>query len=137
MIGRIRRGVSSHHERRARLVGVEERLREVSTILGRELEVSELGSKIQSQVASEMEKTQREYFLRQQLKAIQEELGESEGDNPEISELWERIKKAGPPQDVLTDGVVSLRVPSAFPRHHYPLLPRRRRRERRHHRTHI
>ncbi|HEY8722662.1 MAG TPA: LON peptidase substrate-binding domain-containing protein, partial [Gaiellaceae bacterium] len=56
-------------------VNVELRLRRVSQILNRELEVFELGSKIQSQVQSEMEKGQREYFLRQQLKAIQQELG--------------------------------------------------------------
>ncbi|HWE80338.1 MAG TPA: LON peptidase substrate-binding domain-containing protein, partial [Gaiellaceae bacterium] len=54
---------------------VEQRLRRVSAILSREAEVLELGSKIQSQVQSEMEKGQREYFLRQQLKAIQQELG--------------------------------------------------------------
>src|SRR5882724_12199149 len=58
------------------LTDVGARLREISVILNRELEVVELGSKIQSQVQSEMEKGQREYFLRQQLKAIQEELGE-------------------------------------------------------------
>src|SRR3954468_18180916 len=60
------------------LADVEERLREVSLILNRELEVFELGTKIQSQVQSELEKGQREFFLRQQLKAIQEELGESD-----------------------------------------------------------
>src|SRR5213079_219056 len=56
------------------LVDAEERLREVSKILNRELDVYELGTKIQSQVQSELEKGQREFFLRQQLKAIQEEL---------------------------------------------------------------
>ena len=59
------------------LADVDERLRRIASILNRELEVFELGSKIQSQVESEMEKGQREYFLRQQLKAIQEELGEA------------------------------------------------------------
>src|SRR6266487_3358483 len=54
------------------------RLRQILAILGRELEVVELGSKIQSQVQSEMEKGQREFFLRQQLKAIQDELGEGD-----------------------------------------------------------
>jgi ATP-dependent Lon protease len=49
--------------------------------------VIELGSKIQSQVQSEMEKGQREYFLRQQLKAIQEELGEGDAEQAEINEL--------------------------------------------------
>ena len=57
---------------------VDTRLRAILAILNRELEVVELGSKIQSQVQSEMEKGQREFFLRQQLKAIQEELGEGD-----------------------------------------------------------
>ena len=59
-------------QRLLELVSIEERLREVSLILNRELEVFELGTKIQSQVQSELEKGQREFFLRQQLKAIQE-----------------------------------------------------------------
>src|SRR3954467_4480356 len=72
-------------------VDVEERLRKVSAILNRELEVFELGSKIQSQVQSEMEKGQREYFLRQQLKAIQQELGESDPEQAEVHELREQL----------------------------------------------
>jgi ATP-dependent Lon protease len=67
------------------------RLREISAILNRELEVFELGSKIQSQVQSEMEKGQREFYLRQQLKAIQEELGEGDAEQAEINELRERL----------------------------------------------
>ena len=70
---------------------VEERLRAISAILSRELEVIELGSKIQSQVQSEMEKGQREYFLRQQLKAIQEELGEGDEQQAEVNELRSRL----------------------------------------------
>jgi ATP-dependent Lon protease len=76
-------------------VDVEQRLRMVSGILSRELEVFELGSKIQSQVQSEMEKGQREYFLRQQLKAIQQELGEDDPDQAEIAELRGRIEALG------------------------------------------
>ena len=72
-------------------VNVEKRLRTVSAILGRELEVFELGSKIQSQVQSEMEKGQREYFLRQQLKAIQQELGEDDPEQAEVAELRGRL----------------------------------------------
>ena len=72
-------------------VNVERRLRTVSAILNRELEVFELGSKIQSQVQSEMERGQREYFLRQQLKAIQQELGESDPEQAEVTELRERL----------------------------------------------
>jgi ATP-dependent Lon protease len=76
-------------------IDVEQRLRTVSAILNRELEVFELGSKIQSQVQSEMEKGQREYFLRQQLKAIQQELGEDDPEQAEIAELRERIQALG------------------------------------------
>jgi ATP-dependent Lon protease len=63
------------------------RLRRLSEILARELEVVAIGSKIQSQVQSELDKGQREYFLRQQLKAIQEELGEADEMQAEITEL--------------------------------------------------
>jgi ATP-dependent Lon protease len=80
---------------------VEERLRAVTSILNRELEVFELGSKIQLQVAEELEKGQREYFLRQQMKAIQEELGESSDEQAEINELRARIEAKGLPEDVL------------------------------------
>jgi ATP-dependent Lon protease len=76
-------------------VDVETRLRMVSAILSRELEVFELGSRIQSQVQSEMEKGQREYFLRQQLKAIQAELGEADPEQAELAELRERLATLG------------------------------------------
>src|SRR5262249_51709314 len=72
------------------MIDVEERLRAVSAILNRELEVLELGTRIQSQVQSEMEKGQREFFLRQQLKAIQQELGEGDAEQAEINELRQR-----------------------------------------------
>src|SRR5439155_565981 len=72
-------------------VDVGQRLRQISAILSREVEVFELGSKIQSQVQSEMEKGQREYFLRQQLKAIQDELGEGDPEQAEVKELRERL----------------------------------------------
>jgi ATP-dependent Lon protease len=79
---------------------VEERLRSISGILSRELEVIELGSKIQSQVQSEMEKGQREYFLRQQLKAIQEELGEGDEQQAEVNELRSRLEELDLPEEV-------------------------------------
>jgi ATP-dependent Lon protease len=82
------------------LSDVEERLRRVAAILNRELEVFELGSKIQSQVQSEMEKGQREYFLRQQLKAIQEELGEADEQQAEVNELRERLEQLQLPEEV-------------------------------------
>jgi len=70
---------------------VGKRLRRLSEILARELEVVAIGSKIQSQVQSELDKGQREYFLRQQLKAIQEELGEVDEVQAEIGELREQL----------------------------------------------
>jgi ATP-dependent Lon protease len=78
---------------------VEQRLRELSLILSRELEVFELGTKIQSQVQSELEKGQREYFLRQQLKAIQQELGEGDPEQAELQELRERVEQAELPEE--------------------------------------
>jgi ATP-dependent Lon protease len=80
-------------------VDVTRRLRRLSEILTRELEVVQLGSKIQSQVESEIDKGQREYFLRQQLKAIQDELGEGDEQQAEINELRERIEAAGLPEE--------------------------------------
>src|SRR5436190_1152499 len=63
------------------------------------LEVVQLGSKIQSQVQSEIDKGQREYYLREQLKAIQQELGEGDEQQAEINELRERIEAANLPED--------------------------------------
>ncbi len=78
---------------------VSDRLRDVLRILKRELEVVELGTKIQTQVQSELEKGQREYFLRQQLKAIQEELGEGDEQQAELAELREQIEAKNLPDD--------------------------------------
>jgi ATP-dependent Lon protease len=82
------------------LADVEQRLRELSRVLNRELEVFELGTKIQSQVQSELEKGQREYFLRQQMKAIQEELGEGDPEQAELRELRERVEESDLPEDI-------------------------------------
>jgi ATP-dependent Lon protease len=68
-------------------VDVARRLRRLSEVLARELDVISLGSKIQSQVQAELDQTQREYFLRQQLKAIQDELGEVDEMQAEADEL--------------------------------------------------
>ena len=79
-------------------VDVTKRLRRLTEILARELEVIQLGSKIQSQVQSEIDKGQREYFLREQLKAIQQELGEGDEQQAEIEELRERLAAAELPE---------------------------------------
>ena len=79
---------------------VAKRLRRLSEILARELEVVAIGSKIQSQVQSELEKGQREYFLRQQLKAIQEELGEADEVQAEVNELRDQLAATELPEEV-------------------------------------
>ena len=75
------------------------KLRKVVALLGKELEVLELGRKIQSEAHSEMEKVQREYFLREQLKAIQKELGEQDEQQIEVEELRQKIDAAGMPEE--------------------------------------
>ncbi len=74
---------------------VKDKFRRLMNILNKELEVLELGREIQSQAQSEMEKVQREYFLREQLKAIQRELGEADEQQVEIEEFRTRIDAAG------------------------------------------
>ena len=86
-------------QRLLELTDVEQRLRELSVIMSRELEVFELGTRIQSQVQSELDKGQREYFLRQQLKAIQEELGEGDPEQAELRELRARVEEAELPEE--------------------------------------
>jgi len=76
------------------------RLNQLTTLLNRELEVVHLGSEIQSKVHTALSKSQREYFLREQLKAIQKELGESGESGTEIKELREKIDAAGMPAEV-------------------------------------
>jgi ATP-dependent Lon protease len=96
---------------------VEARLRSVALILNRELEVFELGTKIQTQVQSELEKGQREFYLRQQLKAIQDELGEGDAEQAELNELRERLDELELPEDVRKAATRELsrleRLPSA------------------------
>jgi ATP-dependent Lon protease len=79
---------------------VRARMDALNRILIKELEVLELGSKIQSQVQSEVGKNQREYFLREQLKAIQKELGEGDDQTKDIEELQQKIDAAGMPEGV-------------------------------------
>jgi ATP-dependent Lon protease len=98
-------------------VDVTKRLRRLTEILARELEVIQLGSKIQSQVQSEIDKGQREFFLREQLKAIQQELGEGDEQQAEINELRERLEAAELPEHALKAAERELsrleRLPSA------------------------
>jgi ATP-dependent Lon protease len=77
---------------------VARRLRLLSQYLARELDVISLGTKIQTQVQSEVDQAQREYFLRQQLKAIQEELGETDEVQAEVNDLREQLEAAELPE---------------------------------------
>src|SRR5438093_579671 len=76
-------------------VNVRERLSKLAAALGKEAEVLELGSKIQSEIQSEMSKTQRDYYLREQMKAIQKELGEGDERTQEVDALRAKIEAAG------------------------------------------
>jgi len=78
---------------------VKERIRKVLRLLTRQLEILKMRERINSQIKEEMGKNQREYVLRQQLKAIKEELGEEDGDQGDLDVLDERIAKANLPQD--------------------------------------
>jgi ATP-dependent Lon protease len=77
-----------------------QRLKKVNEFLSKEVQVSTMQAKIQSQAREEMSKTQREYFLREQLKAIKAELGEIDEKAQEVNELREKIKKAKMPPEV-------------------------------------
>ena len=78
---------------------IKERLKEVTRLVNHQVEILELGSKIQSQVKNDMDKSQREYYLRQQLKAIKEELGETDESGVEIDEYREKIAKKNLPEE--------------------------------------
>jgi ATP-dependent Lon protease len=91
------------------------RMDNLNRILIKELEVLELGSKIQSQVQSEVGKNQREYFLREQMKAIQKELGEGDDQTKEIEELRDKIEAVGMPEPVKKEAVRELDRLSKMP----------------------
>ena len=92
----------STEERQALLeeVDVGKRLLRLSEVLARELDIVAIGSKIQSQVDAEMEKGQREWVLRQQMKAIQEELGEQDPGEAEVDELRSTLRELELPEQV-------------------------------------
>lgn len=85
-----------------------ERLHKINEILAREIEVSEMQAKIASQAKEEMSKTQREYFLREQLRAIKQELGELDARDEEIQEFREKVKKAKMPAEVEKEALKQL-----------------------------
>src|SRR5256712_1501583 len=109
-------------EQRQEILEMDSAKKKLERLLGtlaHELEVLELGRKIQSQAEEQMGKAQREYFLREQLKAIQHELGELDSEHAELSELRERIEKAGLPLEAKREADREIarleRIPSASP----------------------
>ncbi len=93
----------------------EERLQKVSILLSKELDILELQNRIHNQVQQEVDKSQREYFLREQLKAIQKELGESDPFTRDVADLQERLDAAALPLDVKEKAEVEMRRLSAMP----------------------
>jgi ATP-dependent Lon protease len=79
-------------------LSVHQRLQRLSAILNREIELLELGSKIQSQVQTELSRNQKEFYLRQQMRAIQRELGEGDGRSAEIDQLRQKLDEAKLPE---------------------------------------
>ncbi len=84
-------------------LNVRKRLKKVTGFINRELEILELGSKIQSEIKGEFDKAQRQYYLREQLKAIQRELGEADEQTMEIDELKKSIEQAQLPPEALKE----------------------------------
>ncbi len=89
-------------------IDVKLRLQKIVTALTKEGEVLELGSKIQSEVQSEMSKTQREYYLREQMKAIQKELGGSDERTQEMEDLRAKIEASGMPEEAHKEAIREL-----------------------------
>jgi ATP-dependent Lon protease len=100
-------------------INVADRLRAVSQFLAKQIEVLELKGKIQSEVKSEMDKTQREYILREQMKAIQKELGEDDPAIAEATELRTKVEESAMPDEVKEKALKEVdrlgRIPSASP----------------------
>ncbi|HEY63425.1 MAG TPA: endopeptidase La [Caldilineae bacterium] len=95
------------------------RLQRLSILLGRELDVLELENRIHQQVQEEMDRSQREYFLREQMRVIQNELGETDEQTREINELRERLEAAGLPEEVFKKAEKELDRLAAMP----PIAP--------------
>ncbi len=95
------------------------RLRKINTALAEQVDLLELANKIQSQVRTQIDKSQREYYLQEQLKAIQRELGETDGRTAELTRLRERVEAAGMPEAARREADRELermtRIPQASP----------------------
>ncbi|MBP8980944.1 MAG: endopeptidase La [Syntrophobacterales bacterium] len=90
-------------------MAVKQRLREVTRLVNHQVEILELGNKIQSQVKNDMDKSQRDYYLRQQLSAIKKELGEEDETRVEIEEYREKLAKKDLPEEARKEADRELR----------------------------
>ncbi len=97
------------------LSSIKDKLKKLSVVLAREVEVLELGKKIQGEAQGEIEKAQREYLLREQLKAIRRELGEEDEQQVEIRELRDKIEAAGMPEEARQEALKELDRLSKMP----------------------
>ncbi len=92
-----------------------ERLQQVNDLLNKELELALMQNRIQSQAKEEMGKTQRDYFLREQLRAIQEELGDADAKTADLAELKQKIDDASLPEEALAEASKQLRRLEGMP----------------------
>jgi ATP-dependent Lon protease len=111
--------IASERQRLLEILDANERLVEVHRHLTRELELLELRGRIQSQVQGQLSQSQREFYLREQLKAIQKELGEGEEGQRDVEDLRAKLEAAGLPEEVKTEVMRELnrlaRMPTASP----------------------
>jgi ATP-dependent Lon protease len=111
--------IASERQRLLEILDANERLIEVHRHLTRELELLELRGRIQSQVQGQLSQSQREFYLREQLKAIQKELGEGEEGQRDVEDLRAKLEAAGMPEEVKTEAMRELnrlsRIPTASP----------------------
>ena len=88
--------------------GIEDRLEQLNKLLAKEIEVQQLRAKIQNEVQDQVQQSQRDYYLREQLKAIQKELGEQDEGQRDVEDLRQKIEAAGMPDDVKKEALKEL-----------------------------
>jgi ATP-dependent Lon protease len=108
MVASIINIASEEKQKILETLDVKERMKEITRLLNHQIEVLELGSKIQTQVKDDMEKFQRDYYLRQQLNAIKKELGETDDSKVEVDEYHEKIEKKALPEEAKKEALREL-----------------------------
>jgi ATP-dependent Lon protease len=98
MVASITNIATEEKQKILEIIDVRERLKEITRLVSHQVEILELGNKIQSQVKEDIDKSQREYYLRRQLKTIQQELGETDQDKVEIEDYRAKIKSKNLPE---------------------------------------